>query len=265
MKQKTALFTIILMALVFGVGVAWAQSAQAEFETGDVANQLYENGRYAEATQAYEQLIAQGLANSAVYYNLGNAYMQQGEIGRAILNYKRAQALAPRDADIAANLALARAQTVDRFDGGVPDDLVGIFNTAVQANLTFNQLALLALGLWFALGMGIIVYRQMRGGRGKTAVALALFLTGILFVVSAFSLGSRIYEANTFPPAVIVAEQVDVTNGPGEQYTVQFTLHDGAEIGLLETRGQWAKLALPGGETTGWVPASAVEPVERDA
>ncbi len=259
MKQKTALFTIILMALVFGVGVAWAQSAQAEFETGDVANQLYENGRYAAATQAYEQLIARGMANSAVYYNLGNAYMQQGEIGQAILNYKRAQALAPRDPDIAANLALARAQTVDRFDGGAPDDLVGIFNTAVQANLTFNQLALLALGLWFALGIGIIVYRQMRGGRGKTAVALATALTGVLFVISAFSLGSRIYDANNFPPAVIVAEEVNVTSGPGEQYTVQFALHDGAEVGLLETRGQWAKLALPGGETTGWVPASAVE------
>ncbi|HFQ92970.1 MAG TPA: hypothetical protein ENK32_03095, partial [Anaerolineae bacterium] len=57
MKQKTALFTIILMTLIFGAGVAWAQSAQAELETGDAANQLYENGRYAEAAQAYEQLI----------------------------------------------------------------------------------------------------------------------------------------------------------------------------------------------------------------
>lgn len=265
MNQKTALLTIILMVLFLGVGVAWAQSAQAEFETGDVANQLYENGRYAEATQAYEQLIAQGMANSAVYYNLGNAYMQQGEIGRAILNYKRAQALAPRDPDIAANLALARARTVDRFDGGAPDDLAAIFNTAVQANLTFNQLALLALGLWFALGMGIILYRQMGNGRGKNIIAVGIALTGVLFIISVFSLGSRMVDAYTFPQGIIVAEEVNVTNGPGEQYTVQFTLHDGAEIGLLETRGQWAKLALPGGETTGWVPASAVEPVERDA
>ena len=265
MKQKTTLFTIILMALLLGAGVAWAQTGQAELERGEVANQLYENGRYAAAAQAYEQLIAQGVKNSAIYYNLGNAYMQQGEIGRAILNYKRAQALAPRDPDIAANLALARAQTTDRFDGGAPDDLVGIFNTAVQANLTSNQLALLALGLWFALGIGIIVYRQMGDGRGKRIVAIAIALSGVLFVISAFSLGSRLYEARNFPAAVIVAEQVNVTNGPGEQYTVQFTLHDGAEVGLLETRGQWAKLALPGGETTGWAPASAVEPVENGA
>lgn len=265
MKQKTALFTIILMALIFGAGVAWAQSAQAELETGDVANRLYENGRYAAAAQAYEQLIAQGVKNSAVYYNLGNAYLQQGEIGRAILNYKRAQALAPHDPDIAANLALARSQATDRFDGGAPDDLVGIFNTAVQGNLTFNQLALLALGLWFALGMGIIVYRQMGNGRGKSIIAIAIALTGVLFVISAFSLGSRIYNTHNFPPAVIVAKEVNVTNGPGEQYTVQFTLHDGAEVGLLESRGQWAKLALPGGETTGWVPATTVEPVENDA
>ncbi len=265
MKQKIALLTIILTIFLLGAGAAWAQTGQAELETGEVANQLYENGRYAAAAQAYEQLIAQGVKNSAIYYNLGNAYMQQGEIGRAILNYKRAQALAPRDPDIAANLALARAQTTDRFDGGAPDDLAAIFNTAVQANLTFNQLALLTLGLWFALGTGIIVYRQMGDGRGQHIVAIAIALSGVLFVVSAFSLGSRLYEARNFPAAVIVAEQVNVTNGPGEQYTVQFTLHDGAEVGLLEKRGQWAKLALPGGETTGWVPASAVEPVENGA
>ena len=61
--------------------------------------------------------------------------------------------------------------------------------------------------------------------------------------------------------AVIVASEVEVTSGPGAQYVTEFTLHNGAEVNLVEARGNWVRQALPGAELEGWVPASAIEPI----
>ena len=56
---------------------------------------------------------------------------------------------------------------------------------------------------------------------------------------------------------------MDVTSGPGtgDQYVIEFNLHSGAEIRVLEHRPNWRRITLPGGNFQGWVPADAVENV----
>ena len=49
-----------------------------------------------------------------VYYNLGNSYYKADDIARAILNYERALLLEPGNADIRANLEIARSKTIDK-------------------------------------------------------------------------------------------------------------------------------------------------------
>ena len=93
-----------------------AQNPVTPTEAMRVANQHYEAGQYSEAAAIYETILASGLHHSSVYYNLGNAYFKQGDLGRAILNYRRAQRLDPRDADVTANLSIARTQTVDKLE-----------------------------------------------------------------------------------------------------------------------------------------------------
>ena len=225
------------------------------------ANQLYENGRFAESAQLYEQLVAQEMSSSAIHYNLGNAYYQQGDLGKAILNYNRALALDPRDADIKANLALARAQATDQFGIEAKDDIYSIYTTAVSNNLTLNQTAVLALIFWFVFAIAVIAVRQMEASKLRNYLKVGTAVVGIFFFIATFSLGSRLYEQVNTETAVIVAPEVNITSGPGEQYATQFALHSGAEVELLGERGNWAKLALPGGETTGWLPAEAIEAI----
>ena len=110
------LFIVALIAVaMLGLFVAnqallLAKSPETAGDAMSIANQLYEAGQYAQAAQAYQQLVNQGYGDGALFYNLGNAHFKQGDYGRAILNYRRAQQLAPRDPDIETNLALARAQ-----------------------------------------------------------------------------------------------------------------------------------------------------------
>ena len=73
----------------------------------------YMQNDYTTAIQIYEQLLENGEA-AEVYYNLGNSYYKTDNIAHAILNYERALILQPDNADIRANLDIARSKTIDK-------------------------------------------------------------------------------------------------------------------------------------------------------
>jgi uncharacterized protein YgiM (DUF1202 family) len=61
------------------------------------------------------------------------------------------------------------------------------------------------------------------------------------------------------PQAIVVVESMDLYSGPGEDYLTEFTLHSGTQVNLLETRGQWVRISLPGEQSQGWATIGAVE------
>ena len=224
------------------------------------SNQLYENGRFQEATQTYQQLVDQGIEHASLYYNLGNAYYKVGDLGNAILNFERASRLAPRDGDIAANLEYAHSLSLDRYeiDAHSPvEDWVGF----ASSYLTLDELSILVLGLFWLMAALIIAYRHRRYGRLRSLVQTALLVVVLLFGISAFTLGSYLYMENTRPSAILVTESVDILSGPGEDHITEFSLHAGAQVRILETRGQWFRLALPGEQFQGWAPLEVVETI----
>lgn len=257
MKQKTwTLMVLFFAALIFVPGVL--------ADGGDMAaaNALATNGRTAEAIRAYENLVSQGVDDPALYFNLGNAYYQNGEWGQAILNYRRAAELAPRDGDVQHNLALARGQAVDQLDQA-SGTMGTIFLTDAAAWLTLNETAVLSLLLWTLLCMVFFVVRRMAHGRRRTLLQYSLVPLALLFLLAAFTLGGRMKRAHDLQTAVIVAQVADVYAGPGEQYGSDFQLHDGAEVALYQTRGDWAQIGAPGSALRGWVQGETVTAVDR--
>ena len=243
-------------------GAVFAQSPPA----GDImaeANLLYERGEYAEAVQRYETLIGLGYRDAAVHYNLGNAYLESGDLGRAILNYLRAEELSPRDSDIIANLELARSQTVDQLQAE-GDSLVASVADFGRLWATTTELGMAALLLWAVAGIAVsvlIVRPAIRGRavlRGGAVIALVAMLFPLVLVLS--MLYSNPYE-NT---GVVTARTVEVLSGPGTQYGEEFALHSGAQVRLVDSRHGWLQVALPGGELRGWLPSYALEAVGRD-
>lgn len=238
-----------------------AQNPVTPTEAMRVANQNYEAGHYAEASAIYEAILESGLHHSSVYYNLGNAYFKQGELGRAILNYRRAQRLDPRDADIATNLSIARAQTVDQLEVPAEGVLANLVKLAEEW-LTLGEAMVLALILW--LLMGALAALALIKPAWRHWCGIGMGVLAVFLVIGLISMANRYYTEQNYPPAVIVAQEVDVTSGPGtsEQYLVEFTLHAGAEVSLIENRSGWDRIALPG-DLQGWAPAEAVEQVSE--
>ena len=261
MRRYLALAILVSLALLMATQLPVFAQSPRDAEAMFAANQLYESGRFAASAQAYQQLVDRGYRDSALYYNLGNAHYKQGDLGRAVLSYLRAERLDPRDADIQANLEVARGQTIDVFDTA-DDATLASLARAAQSWLTLNEVAAITLGLWFLLAALLIALSLSRSERFRGEVRYAAIVAALLMVIGVVSLGTQMYgESARLQEAVIVAESVDVVSGPGPQYVTEFTLHGGTEASLIERRGNWARLALPGGQLQGWVPVSAVEEV----
>lgn len=227
------------------------------------ANDLYEAGQYAQAVQAYEQLASQGFADGALFYNLGNARFRQGDLGQAILNYRRAQQYMPRDPDVAANLAVARSLTVDQGETVQDGGILSQIGHTVQSWLTPDEVAMVALGSWIVLVLSLLLWGSLkRGGAWHRRVGRVSMVLAVLFAVSVLALGSSLYVDSWGSDGVIVAAEVEVASGPGAHYAAEFTLHSGAEVSLIEVQGNWVGLAVSGSEVEGWIPAGAVEAID---
>jgi len=230
--------------LASGVGQAGPQDLQ------DQANQAYVDGDFTQAAQLWSSLIEAGHPTGDLYYNLGNALFRDGQQARAMLAWRRAQDLSPRDGDITANLDRARRQVQDRLD---VDRGPGLFFW--QATLSTAEQGWLA-----AWGCGLVALLAIVGRvRRDVAVGLPAALVGgpaLLLVASTAS-------ALSAPPGgVVLAETVEVRSAGGERSgVVLFALHAGAEVTLGDSLGSWRLVALPDGRK-GWVPQGAVGVVD---
>ena len=194
--MKRNLITITLTAIALLAIFTTAAFALSPADAPDpdalaAANRLYEAGHYAEAAQMYQQLAKRGVEDSALFFNLGNAQYQQGNVLQAIINYQHAAQLAPRDADIHANLELALSQSPLPMPAAA-FGRIGAIADVTDSWLTVNELALLALGLWFALGFMIIAWRTMQPSTIRKVLRYATIFTLLLVILSVVALGSRV-------------------------------------------------------------------------
>jgi len=88
-KRRLAL-AVWLCGVALGPAIAAAGAATADaLAQFEAANRLYEQGRFAEAARGYEAILKGGSFSPAVYFNLGNARFKAGELGRAVVAYRR--------------------------------------------------------------------------------------------------------------------------------------------------------------------------------
>jgi len=253
MRRRAA---AVLLALM--LGMATGLGAQEEiFERG---NQLYQDGDFAGAVDAYEAVRSAGFESAALHYNLGNAYFKSGELGRSILEWERARALAPGDADAQANLDLARSLTQDVVE---PLPRFWLLSAVSWWLRLLPRSVLLALvgGAWLAAGVGVVARiltrsPDVRRWAGWLAVAGA-------GVVAVFGTNLMVRELGIDRPdrAVILADAVPVRSAPADQDDLTlFEIHEGTRVRIEERTGEWAEVVLDDGKV-GWVRGDVMEEI----
>ncbi len=263
MKRKIALLVLVSAALIIttiaGFQLLLPQS-QADEAAVSAANNLYDTGHYTEAVQIYEQLIDQGYRDSAIFYNLGNTYFQQKDYARAILNYRRASLLEPRDRHIQDNLNLAQEKANLEIPAIAPGPLT-VVGDLTGRWLNLNETAILAIVLWYFAGLLFFSWRLFSNEYSASALRNGGISLTFLLLMVMLSLGGRLLSEKNNPEGIVVAPVVALRSEPGDQYATGVEIKAGAPVGLLEQRGDWIHLSGPGDSFNGWVPASSIETV----
>ncbi len=221
------------------------------------ANELYAEGDYGVAAEVYEAILAGGFHNADVYYNLANARYMAGDIAQAVLGYERALRLDGLHEDAAANLEFVREQLADR-----QVRVGGAFSAALERffrSVDTGRLAMLVSLLYF-IAIGCVAAGILRGAfqswllRAIVVVAVLLILTGGL-------LGYRVHRTAAVREAVVVAADVPVRTGPGDDFVLEFRLHEGTKVRLREARDEGARVSVEGTDLEGWLPERTVEEI----
>ncbi|MEM7660226.1 MAG: tetratricopeptide repeat protein [Bacteroidota bacterium] len=225
-------------------------------------NAAYEVEQYDLAIQWYDSVLTTGFHSAQLYYNLGNAHYQLGDIAPAILNYERALQLDPGNEDATYNLQLANLRVVDNITPIPRLLLMQQLENTYQAR-TSGQWAW--LGLWmlvFALGLGCaFLFLE------NPLVKRIGFFGGILFLV--FSLVSialafqqdRNKQDLMTGPAIVTAANAYVKDAPNGK-TDLLILHEGVKVEQVESKEGWTKITLTDaniGEVVGFVDATSIE------
>ncbi len=258
------ILAMIAVVVMWMIVVVVAQSEDVAAQAADA----YSGGRYGEAIQIYESMVASGEASGALYYNLGNAYFHAGQMGRALLNYRRAQWYLPRDSDIDAAVARVVSQRRDVI-GDDPRLLAQAAQLTAEV-LTVQELAWVTLIFWMlfcALAMTWVVRRSKRspwtnGAFGRGRRQRVLLGTGAALSAAVLLLVARMTFEAAQPTGVVVVDQSLVMSGPGEGYLHLYDLFEAAEVYILEERGGWVRFGLADGQQ-GWMSANAIEALFR--
>ena len=136
---------------------------------------------YQESIIRFEKIVSAGnIRNGKLFYNLANAHLLKGDVGRAILNYRRAERLTPGGRNLQGNLAFARGQVRDSIP--VPPqrrvlDTVLAWHNGLPVSAPSGRLCAclrsdLATGRAEALQAGAVLAAAARGDarRGRCAV-----------------------------------------------------------------------------------------------
>lgn len=246
--QRVSLLCVLLLVVV---GLTTAQEV-------DPARAAYESGDYAEAVRLYESRVAAGESSAALYYNLGSAYFESDDLGRALLNFLRAYARAPRDRDVNFAIAQVRGLRVDvqTEESGLAEQVAA----ATDGILTTAELEIVTLILWAGLGGLALVWIVRPAERAplRTPIRALAVGWGVLMIL----LVGRVFVETQRPKAVVTAFEAQVMSGPSVDYLPLYTLYAAAEVRLMDAQGGWVRFMLPDGQQ-GWLDAALIERVDN--
>lgn len=204
-------------------------------------------GDYRLAAQTYEQVLERNGYSAPVLFNLGNTWLRLGKPGRAILQYERALVLAPGNALIESNLAMAQQRA------GVTPAPVGPWLSTVRY-FSFDTYAWTALGAIWVLCAALVLL-CVRGPLRRLARPLIL-AAALMLCVSADAAAlcwSDLYRAVALSTATLHL-------APAQSAAASGGVREG-EVVWIQQRYEGFNLVRTADGHTGWVSTDEVVPV----
>jgi tetratricopeptide (TPR) repeat protein len=255
----------LVLGFLLALGMPSVAHADAVDEAYVLGNESARAGDWQAAVRSYERAnVLLGQPSSALSYNLGTAYAQLGELGRA--SFHLMQALEFRGnptTEIAeaarSNLAVVRRRAeLQAATSGALIDRPETWWDLVVEMLRAPGVGWLALLSGFVALAGLVMRRARAAAARRPKLPLAVLLGCIACYLVAGTLhGLSLRADRTEPRAVILDARADAREGPGTHRAAPFAIAGGSRVRIADRTPGWALVRLPGG-IEGWVVESAV-------
>ncbi|MCG8336634.1 MAG: hypothetical protein MJE63_19170 [Proteobacteria bacterium] len=233
------------------------QKAQATFNQAQMLRGNERRLAMLKAASQFEALVKEhDIKNGYLLYNIGNAYFEAGEEGKAILNYKRAERLVPGFSDLRSNLNSVRQilNTPEAQKTWWGDIVKSVFfwHYMFDYSTRRSASAIVFVLFWFCLSL-MVLY--------KFGILKALT---VLLAVATIALGGSYlkssFELNVETAGVVIKQQTMVRKGPGTSYEPMYSqpISEGTEFRLLEVQGEWWRIKLANDDEV-WIKAIEAE------
>ncbi len=249
--RRRRIFDIAVLFLTLCAGCQDAN--RIEQDTFNRANTAYKQSDYKGAIKLYQKIISDGVTSQPLHFNLGNAYMKDGQLGRAIAAYERALRLQPRDSDLAANLTFARHRMATPEPEGAKSLGRAMFPHINSITLDELVIILVVIGI----GITILILGGLFSHWRFRKTSLFISLLAVLFVFHLFALFAKVDDLRD---RAVVVSTSDVKYEPEDNATTHFTAYEGWKLRLLKESSGWVKVERSDG-LQGWIPKSRVEPI----
>mgnify|MGYP002641752420 CR=1 FL=1 len=245
---------IPLLVLLLGPTPARAETLDESYKR---AVQAHYAGKYEQAIEMMERILAVPMVHEDLHYNLGCAYFGLGKLGPAIYHFERALALDPSGDDARFNLetsrALAAAKVTDQLKGAARQP----FWVRAVSTLEGQTWTVIFLVTWWITFILMLVLRQVQAGplraglvAGTSFVAMVALLCGALFL-------GRVHLDRRVTHGIVLPDRLEVREGPSASAKSMFKLHAGFKVRLQARADNWIRIRLPNG-LEGWAEAKTI-------
>lgn len=231
------------------------------------ANSNYWKKQYDEAKDGYQTLQERyEVRNAVVFYNLANSHFQLDELGRAVLNYKRALALEPDESlarRLRDNLNKSTNMLMERHARNIKGSITVLDEShgalySLSHLLKTDQAALVFAAFWVLLLGGLLVRRLVVGDEAKRALK-AVTVTLIIFTLLSGALfAGNLFTTRTVIRGIVVAPNIQMRDGRQKDAPAS-DVPEGLEVQVLDdTDPNETRIRLGNGRE-GWIPTSGVD------
>lgn len=255
--KKTSFLLLFLAVWSMASALTTAQRADSAYNAED----------YRQAIELYNQAIAQDGPGTDVYYNLGNAYFRNDNLGKAVVAYERSLRQDPTNADARHNLNFVRARIQDRPEDDSPF-LSNLHHSIVTA-MKANAWAWTALVVFVLLLGGVALYIFSP----SVALRKTGFFGGIILL---FAFGYTLWVAasatelaRSHESAVVIVPMTQLSSVPRPSRTADdrvVPIHEGTTVEIVDSIAtpddpvspMWYSVKI-NNSTRAWLRASDVE------
>ena len=258
---KTIIATMALLILTLPASFAATAVQQAD--------SAYNKKNFQDALYYYQAAAEKDGVSSDLYYNMGNTYYRLGDLGHAVLNYRRALALDPSNEEARLNLEFVRTKITDKPE----DDSTFLRNVHLKivSWMSPDAWAWTSMGV-FALMIGLIaIYLFAPSVNARKVGFFGAFVILFIFIYTLYVAWSSANAYNGNGRAVVTAPVTNLRSTPASSNSSAdkvVPIHEGTELIILDSLATpddpkvplWYDVKI-NNTSRAWLPAADVEKV----